>query len=184
MALKGAMSRRNQAAVFIGEAQRRDVLRGLLANYYGEIQKEKLVFDTNRIWSAKLPALSQLFPKARVVCCVREVPWIMDSIERLVRGNAFERSGMFGSEPGNTVYTRVNRLATSEGMVGFALDALKEGFFGEQAPSLILVEYEALARAAGDLAAPLRVSRRATLRGRRFRPRPRHIRTAPGPTTG
>ena len=32
-------------------------------------------------------------------------------------------------------------------MVGFALDALKEDFFGEQASSLILVEYEALARA-------------------------------------
>jgi sulfotransferase len=71
----------------------------------------------------------------------------MDSIERLVRGNAFELSGMFGFEPGNTVYTRINRVATSEGMVGYALDALKEGFFGEQASSLILVEYEALARA-------------------------------------
>jgi sulfotransferase len=71
----------------------------------------------------------------------------MDSIERLVRGNAFELSGMFGFEPGNTVYTRINRVATSEGMVGFALDALKEGFFGEQASSLILLEYEALARA-------------------------------------
>src|SRR5271165_7524932 len=57
MALEGAMSRRNEAAVFIGEAQRRDVLRGLFANYYNEIEKEKLVFDTNRVWSAKLPAL-------------------------------------------------------------------------------------------------------------------------------
>ncbi len=97
---------------------------GLSTNYYNGIQSENLVFDTNRIWSAKLPALSQLFPKARVVCCVRDVPWIMDSIERLVRGNAFELSGMFGFEPGNTVYTRINRVATSEGMVGYALDAL------------------------------------------------------------
>jgi sulfotransferase len=71
----------------------------------------------------------------------------MDSIERLVRNNAFEHSGMFGFEPGNTVYTRINRVAASEGMVGWALDALKEGFFGEHASSLILVEYEALARA-------------------------------------
>jgi sulfotransferase len=145
MALEGAMSRRNEAAVFIEEEQRRDVLKGLFANYYKEIQREKLVFDTNRIWSAKLPALLQLFPEARVICCVRDVPWIMDSIERLVRQNAFELSGMFGFEPGNTVYTRINRVATSDGMVGYALDALKEGFFGEQASSLILLEYEALA---------------------------------------
>jgi sulfotransferase len=61
--------------------------------------------------------------------------------------NAFELSGMFGFEPGSTVYTRLNRIATSDGMVGFALDALKEGFFGEHGSRLVLVEYEALARA-------------------------------------
>src|SRR3984893_14549241 len=146
MALEGAMSRRNEAAMFIEEAQRRDVLKGLFTNYYHMIQKDKLVFDTNRLWCAKLPALMQLFPKARIVCCVRDLPWIMDSIERLVRKNAFELSGMFGYDPGSTVYTRINRLATGEGMVRHAFDALKEGFFGEQASRLILVEYEALAR--------------------------------------
>jgi hypothetical protein len=36
----------------------------------------------------------------------------MDSIERLIRENAFELSGIFGFESLNTVYTRVNRLAT------------------------------------------------------------------------
>jgi sulfotransferase len=147
LALEGAMSRRNEAAVFIEEAQRRDILKGLFDNYYRSLQQEKLVFDTNRIWCAKLPGLTQLFPNARIVCCVRDVGWIMDSIERLVRKNAFELSGMFGFEPGSTVYTRVNRVATSDGMVGYALDALKDGFFGEQASKMILVEYEALARA-------------------------------------
>jgi sulfotransferase len=146
MALEGAMSRRNETAVFIDETQRRDVLKGLFTSYYGSIHREKVVFDTNRVWCAKLPGLTQLFPEARVVCCVRDIPWIMDSIERLVRRNAFELSGMFGFDPGSTVYTRVNRLATSEGLVGYALDALKEGFFAEQASRLILVEYEALAR--------------------------------------
>lgn len=146
-ALEAAMSRRNEAAVFIEDMQRRDVLKGVFDNYYRAIQREKLVFDTNRVWCAKLPGLTQLFPDARIVCCVRDIAWIMDSIERLVRKNAFELSGMFGFEPGSTVYTRVNRIATSDGMVGYALDALKDGFFGEQASKMILVEYEALARA-------------------------------------
>jgi len=147
LALEGAMSRRNEGAVFINEVQRRDVLKGLFASYYDAIEKDKVVFDTNRIWCTKLPALTQLFPNARVICCVRDVPWIMDSFERLVRKNAFELSGIFGFEPGSTVYTRVNRLATSDGVVGYALDALKEGFFGEQAMRLVLLEYEALVRA-------------------------------------
>jgi sulfotransferase len=91
--------------------------------------------------------LAQLFPAAKVICCVRDVGWIMDSIERLVRRNAFQLSGMFGFEPGNTVFTRMNRIAMSDGMVGYALDALKEAFYGDQSDRLILLEYEALARA-------------------------------------
>jgi sulfotransferase len=147
MALEGAMSRRSEAAVFIEEHQRREVLKGLFANYYGATHTHKLVFDTNRAWCTKLPALTQLFPESKIICCVRDVSWIMDSIESLVRKNAFELSGMFGFEPGNTVYTRINRIASSDGMVGFALDALKEAFFSEQATKLILVEYQALTRA-------------------------------------
>ena len=147
MALEAALSRRSETAVFIEEAQRRAVLRGLFANYYEAIQAEKLVFDTNRAWCTKLPALSQMFPQARVICCVRSIAWIMDSIERLVRRNAFELSGMFGFDPGGTVFTRVNRLAAGDGLVGFALDALKEAFYGEHAQRLVLVEYRALARA-------------------------------------
>ncbi len=147
MALESAMSRRNETAVFIDEAQRRDVLKGIFSSYYSRIHTEKVVFDTNRLWCAKLPAITQLFPDARIVCCVRDLSWVMDSIERLVRKNAFELSGMFGFEPGSTVYTRLNQIARSDGMVGYALDALREGFFSEQAPRLILVEYQALTRA-------------------------------------
>ena len=145
-ALQGAMSRRNEAAIFIDEAQKRELLKGLFDSYYHAIHREKVVFDTNRAWCSKLPTLVRLFPAAKVICCVRHVPWIMDSIERLIRDNAFELSGIFGFEPLNTVYTRVNRLATSDGLVGFALDALREAFFGPHANRLILVDYEALAR--------------------------------------
>ena len=146
MALQGAMSRRNEAAVFIDEEQKQQLLKGLFDNYYHAIHPEKLVFDTNRAWCCKLATLVRLFPDAKVICCVRHVPWIMDSIERLIQANAFELSGMFGYESSNTVYTRVNRLAMSDGLVGFAIDALREAFWGANAGKLILVGYEALCR--------------------------------------
>jgi sulfotransferase len=146
MALQGAMSRRNEAAVFIDEAQKRELLKGIFDNYYHAIHPEKMVFDTNRAWCSKLPTLVKLFPDSKVICCVRHVPWIMDSIERLIRENAFELSGIFNFESLNTVYTRVNRLATSDGLVGFAIDALREAFWGEHADRLILVGYEAISK--------------------------------------
>jgi sulfotransferase len=146
MALQGAMSRRNETSVFIDEEQKKAILKGVFDNYYHAIHPQKLVIDTNRAWCCKLPTLVQLFPQSKVICCVRHVPWIMDSIERLIRRNAFELSGLFGYEPSNTVYTRVGRLATSDGMVGFAIDALREAYFGEHADRLILVGYEALTK--------------------------------------
>ena len=58
----------------------------------------------------------------------------------------FGLSGIFGFESTSTVYTRVNRLALSDGLVGFAIDALREAFWGEHADRLILIGYEALAK--------------------------------------
>ncbi|HEY1797929.1 MAG TPA: sulfotransferase [Stellaceae bacterium] len=146
MALQGAMSRRNEGALFIDDEQKHELLRGIFTSFYHAIHPHQLVFDTNRAWCTKLPTLTRLFPESKMICCVRHVPWIMDSIERLIRSNAFDLSGLFGFEPLTTVYTRVNRLATSDGMVGFALDALREAFFGENSDRLMLVGYEALAR--------------------------------------
>jgi len=154
LAMQNALSRKNEAAVFIDEGQKRALLTGVFRSYYHAIGTEKIVFDTNRIWCSKMPALAQLFPAAKVICCVRHLPWIMDSIERLERRNAFDLSGIFGYDAGGTVYTRIGRLAGSDGMVGYALDALREAFYGGHADRLILVTYEALTRdPAGTLAA-------------------------------
>ena len=155
MAMQGAMSRRNETAVFIDEDQKRALLHGVFTSYYHAIGAEKLVFDTNRVWCTKIASLADHFPRAKVICCVRHIPWIMDSIERLIRGNPHELSGLFGFEAGGTVYTRVNRLALNDGLVGYALDALREAYYGEHADRLLLIEYEALTRDPGRTLARL-----------------------------
>lgn len=147
MSMQTAISRKNETALFLDDDQKRALLKGIFVNAYHAIHPHKVVIDTNRLWCSKLPVLAELFPRAKMICCVRNISWIMDSIERIVRRNPFELSGMFGFDAGGTVFSRVNRLASSDGMVGFALDALKEAFFGEQADRLILVDYEALVRA-------------------------------------
>src|SRR5271169_5776235 len=73
MALESTMSRRNETAIFIDDQQRRAVLSGLFNSYYANIHTERVVFDTNRAWCTKLPALTQLFPSARIICCVRDI---------------------------------------------------------------------------------------------------------------
>jgi len=146
MAMQMAVSRKNEAAVFTNEAQMRPLLRGVFENYDAPIGAERLVFDTSRIWCTKLPSLADHLPAAKVICCVRDIAWIMDSIERLIRRNPHELSGLFAFEAGGIVYTRSNWLEQKDGLVGFALDALRVACFGEHADRLLLVEYEALTR--------------------------------------
>lgn len=147
-------SQRNEGAVFIQDEMRERLLRGVFTAYYAEAPPDAVIFDTNRDWTAKLPALTRLFPEARVICCVRNPAWIIDSIESLVRRNAFELSGIFGYDSGGTVYTRSEGLGSAAGMVGHAFNALREAVYGAQADQLLLVRYESLtANPLGVLAA-------------------------------
>jgi sulfotransferase len=142
-ALLREMSQANESAVFIDDAQRTAVLRGVFSSYYGQRDGE-LVFDTNRLWCARLPLLAGLFPAARVVCCVRHMPWVLDSLERLIRANPLELSSIFNFDTGGTVYSRVEGLSGAAGMVGFAFNALREAVWSAQMDRLLLVRYESL----------------------------------------
>lgn len=143
-ALLREMSQVNETAVFIDDRRRAAVLRGVFDAFYNDIHPGRVVFDTNRLWTTKLPALTTLFPRARVICTVRHVPWILDSLERLIRRNRFELSKIFNFEANATVYSRVEGLGAGTGMVGFSWNALREAYFGEEADRLLLVTYETL----------------------------------------
>ena len=89
---------------------------------------------------------------ATVVCCVRNPAWVIDSIEPLIRHNAFEPSGIFNYEP--EAPSIHGRRARRTGMVGFAWNALREAVYGGHADRLFLVRYESLtANPLGALAA-------------------------------
>jgi sulfotransferase len=145
-AMSGEMSDRNQYSAFITDEQRRRVLRGLFANYYGEEFKADIVFDTSRTWCSKLPLLAVLFPDFRIVACVRHVSWIVDSLERAMRRNALRPSFMVDFQTGGTVYNRAEGFAAGDGIIGYPYNALKEAFYGGHARHLMLLQYETLVR--------------------------------------
>jgi sulfotransferase len=138
------MSGKNEFSVFIDDAQRERLLRAVFDSYYADTTAD-VVFDTNRDWCARLPLLKTLNPQAKVIACVRHMPWVIDSIECLVRRNVFQPSSIFNYLTGGTVYSRADAVAGGDGLVGFAYNALKEGYFGTDAPGrLMLVQYDTL----------------------------------------
>lgn len=126
----------------VSDTQRAEILKGLFTSYYGE-QQEDVIFDTNRAWTAKMSAVLQLFPDAKFICCVRDVAWIMDSMERQYRQNAFENTRLYNN-PGEraTVYTRLEALAHANRLVGFPYHALREACWGEYANRLVIIDYD------------------------------------------
>lgn len=132
----------------VSTEQRQRLLRSLFSSYYADVPAGHVVFDTNRLWSSKLPAVLDMFPQAKVIACVRNVAWVMDSIERLYRANPYENTRLFNDAiERNTVYSRVDTLAQRNRLVGFAWSAIKEAFYSEQASSLLVVDYDLLAAA-------------------------------------
>lgn len=151
-AMLAEMSASHEGSVFFDEAQRVAVLRGLFENYYHAIASTQTVFDTSRSWTTRLDLLGRLFPEAKMICCVRPIPWIIDSVERLLRRNPFELSKIFGFEQGGTVYSRAEGLMSPAGMIGFALNGLKQAMHGDQSKRLLLLPYDTLV---GDPAAAM-----------------------------
>ena len=141
--LLAEMSGRNEFSVFIDDDQRRRVIQGAVTNYYAD-RDEEVIFDTSRAWCARMNVIAELFPQSKVIACVRHMPWVIDSIERLIQTNVFQPSSIFGYTAGGTVYTRADGVAKGDGMVGYAYNALKEAFFGAHADKLMLVQYETL----------------------------------------
>ena len=129
--------------MFIDDAKRQRILLGLFDNFYADSTAE-VIFDTSRGWCAWMPAIARLFPAAKVIACVRDVSWVVDSIEQLVQRNVFSPSAIFNYSAGGTVYTRANALVGTNGLVGAPYDALKQACYGGQRDRLLLVQYETL----------------------------------------
>jgi sulfotransferase len=142
-AIEDATAGRNEASVFISDAQRDDLLRGIFPILIGD---HGVTFDTSRMWCARLPVLARLFPQAKMIACVREIGWVLDSFERLYRKNGMAPSAIYGWDTGGTVWSRTSGLASSGGVAGYAINALREAMSSEERDRLLLVDYEDLCK--------------------------------------
>ncbi len=145
-AIEDATAKRIDTSIFINDLQRENLLKGLFSTYYAKDWGNKTIFDTSRMWCARTGIILKLFPKAKIICCVRELGWIMDSFERIYRRNDQKPSGIYGFDTGGTVYTRISGIALSTGVVGYSFDALKEAYASAYKDRIILVDYEDLCK--------------------------------------
>ncbi|WP_347330745.1 sulfotransferase family protein [Marinimicrobium locisalis] len=130
---------------FFDRDKRKRLTEGIFEAYYSDKSDAAIIFDTNRIWTARMHQLVELFPDFKMICCVRNPAWIMDSFERIYRKNPFDYSRMFTPASRMTVYSRCETLMQAGSAVGSAWTALKEAYYGEYSNRLLLIDYDLLA---------------------------------------
>ena len=128
---------------FFDEPKRKKMCHAIFNAYYEDKSDKEVIFDTNRMWAARMHQLVELFDDFKVVCCVRNPAWIMDSFENIYRKNPFNYSKMFSPANRHTVYSRCESMM-SGGIVGASWSALKEAFYGAYSNKLLLVDYDLL----------------------------------------
>jgi sulfotransferase len=89
----------------IDEERRKHILRSTFNAYY-EAVEPNTVFDTSRGWTAKTSLLKALYPETKIICCVRDIPWILDSFERISAKNTLWNATLTDDEASQTVTTR------------------------------------------------------------------------------
>jgi len=140
-------SSKNDFSFDVSDEQRVALLRGLVENFYSVEAGPAVVFDTSRLWCSRMRLLDTLFPGVKVIACVRQLAWVLDSMERLVQKQPVSVSKIFRFDTNTTVYSRVEALTDPRGMVGFAYQATKEAFYGPYAKNhLLMLTYESLVR--------------------------------------
>ena len=130
----------------IKEHQRKSVLEGIIGGYYKHIS-QPVVFDSSRSWTAKTALLKELFPYTKILCCVRDVRWILDSFERIAAHNPLYTNTLVDEEERYSVESRCHSLMDLKkiGTVIRPLKWLEEGL--SLNPEIIhLIEYDALCK--------------------------------------
>jgi sulfotransferase len=142
------MSGASEFTIHFDDQRRRAVLLALRDAYYSSVNGDGIIFDTNRAWTGRAALQNNLFPAFRIICCVRNVSWIIDSVERMLAENPMHASAIFNIQPPpRSIYSRVDVLMNPElGFIGLPWSNLRECWFGVNASSMIVVPYEHLVK--------------------------------------
>lgn len=127
------------------EIRTRKILESTVDAFYYDI-KTPNIFNTNRLWTNLLPELKSLYPYSKVICCVRDINWILDSFERMHQKNPFRISTVYSKDVDMNVYTRANSLMSEGGIVRLPYDSLKSAICGPYKDMLFLLEYDLLVK--------------------------------------
>lgn len=135
-----------EAAVSIDK--RRDIIKGIFDSFYNN--SSEVCFNTNRGWAADTALLKDLFPDFKMIICLRDVPWILDSFELLNEKNPYTIKPLYHHQELSTVHERCHMLMGNvqnfAGYVAGPLASVQQSMFCNQRNQILYLEYDVLVK--------------------------------------
>jgi sulfotransferase len=127
------------------EDRRKNILLSIFDGYYQHLETP-VIFDSSRGWTKSTTLLQELFPYTKILCCVRDIPWIINSFELINKKNPFYTSTLVKQELNDNVFSRSDAMMDKNGgVIAGPWIALQEGY--AMNPEMIhFVEYENLCK--------------------------------------
>lgn len=134
--------------VVVDIEKRRDLMRGLFDSFYKN--DNEVCFNTNRGWSSDTALLKDLYPNFRMIVCLRDIPWILDSFEQLHVKNPHTIKPLYHHQDLSNVYERTHMLMGNVpnymGYVAGPLANVKHSMSCNERNQIFYVEYEHLVK--------------------------------------
>ena len=125
--------------------RRISTIKSMVNGYYEDVDKS-VIFNTNRGWTHLTPQLKLLYPESKIILCVRDINWILDSFELAHRKNPLTSSTAMGPAGGN-VYDRVMAFMDHRtGIVGGPYVGIKQAIISNEVDMIKIVEYNDLCK--------------------------------------
>jgi sulfotransferase len=127
------------------EEIRKNILVSIFEGYYFHI-KTPVIFDSCRNWTKNTTLLNGLFPYTKILCCVRDISWIINSFELINKKNPFYSSTLVKQECNGNVFSRSDSMMDkNHGVIADPWISLREGYAIN--PEMIyFVEYDNLCK--------------------------------------
>lgn len=132
----------------VSENRQRDLIRDLFDSFYKH--DREVCFNTNRAWAADTSLLKDLFPNFKMIICVRDVAWVLDSFEQLNSRNPYSIKPIYHHQELGNVHDRcrmlMGEIANYGGYVHGPLINVQQSMFSNEINQICYVEYDDLVK--------------------------------------
>lgn len=126
--------------------KRRMLIKDLFESFYKD--SNPVCFNTNRGWASDTALLSDLFGNFKMIVCLRDVHWILDSFEQLNAKNPYTIKPLYHHQELGNVHDRcrilMGEMPNFGGYVHGPLINVQQSMYCNERAQILYLEYDTL----------------------------------------